>query len=156
MATFSIEDVGEMEGKTWFQTTAGLTTRVRRNPLLGGFGENTQFEFDEDRSNPNSRERIEDIGPCETEISIKAWGNYPFMDSSPNIDYTTEWTIVFRPDRNQVIISLEGSHNTFPNYEGLVNSETSYPFSTNASGPSLWNLGFRWKNIKSTTTVFTP
>ena len=149
VTSFTREDIGSMEGKTWFETSSSPTTRVRRNPLLGGFGDNTQFDTQTETSRPQSRKTVDDLAPCKSRIRIEAWGNYPFVSSSPDIDYTAVWTISLNPKTDEVTIELRGSHNLFPNYEGLADTNQAYEFDTSFSGPSVWNLGIRWTRFRA-------
>jgi hypothetical protein len=58
---------------------------------------------------------------------------------SPDIDFS----VTFRFEvvgRNTVKVTAYGSHNRFPNYEGLVDSGLLYSYDTSGSGPGLINL----------------
>jgi hypothetical protein len=77
---------------------------------------------------------------CKSTIEFSAAGNYPFVSSSPDIDYIATFTIeAIEPDK--VKVTVEGKHDGFPDYEAVVNGQVIYSRKSPSSGPGLWNLG---------------
>ncbi|MEI8290001.1 MAG: hypothetical protein WCH99_11060 [Verrucomicrobiota bacterium] len=58
---------------------------------------------------------------------------------SPDIDFSVSFRFEV-VGKNKVKVSVFGSHNLFPNYEGLVDSQILYFFDTAGNGPNAFNL----------------
>ena len=53
--------------------------------------------------------------------------------------------------KNQITVTLTGSHNSFPDYEGYADGNNFYQYSSSWGGPNPINLGVTWHNIPSRT-----
>jgi hypothetical protein len=101
---------------------------------------------------------VEDVGPCKTKVRFKASAAYPFPPfgidglsaAVPNINYdvTFEFEVTAK---DQVTVSLLGSHNRFPDYEAYADANLFYKYFSGWSGPNLINLGLTWRNIPTGT-----
>ena len=145
----SADELGNLKGEEsgLVETVAGSTKRIRKKFMLGNVNANQPLiEFQEKTATPTQRVTVRDINACTSTIKIKAAGSYPFSNFAPDINYTVTWTLE-RLDNGKIKVRAKGSHNRFPNYEGLVDGQQFYEFDTKGSGPSLWNLGIAWKNF---------
>ena len=91
---------------------------------------------------------IKDVGPCETTITFSPSGGYPFTPSAitPNSDYTVTYDFKVI-GKNKVKVTLSGTHNLFPDYEGYADGAFVCSDSSSYSGPGLWDLR-GWTSIK--------
>lgn len=76
---------------------------------------------------------------CYTIIDIDAAAAYPFISGSPDIDFDIRLT--FRKEGGKIFVSLDGSHNRFPDYEAYLDGELMYTYFSPDSGPGFFNLG---------------
>lgn len=98
--------------------------------------------------------RVEDLGPCKTQVSFTASAAYPFAPFgigllsflTPNINYNVTFTFEVTA-KNQVTVTLSGSHNQFPDYEAYADGNNFYQYSSSWSGPNHIDLGVAWRNI---------
>lgn len=83
--------------------------------------------------------RVDGERPCRVGITIIASGSYPFVWVAPAIDVFVHWTVeVIDPGPNgRVAITLDGAHDSFPDYEGLTNGVLIYHYATKGTGPGL-------------------
>ncbi len=79
---------------------------------------------------------------CYSRVCVTAKAPYAFKPrSSPSIDYSV--CFEFEAGADYVIVSVNGSHDEFPDYEAYVSGPVHkmlYTFPTRFSGPSLVNL----------------
>ena len=142
-----VSELGNMEGAGKpFRSASDLSKRIRKKPILGNIqSPNPILEFQQDNAHSTQTVKVKDEGACTTKITVRAAGSYPFIDVAPDIDYEVTWTLK-RVDKNKIEITIEGWHNGFPNYEGLVDGKNIYEGPTLGTGPNLWNLG--WQKTK--------
>ena len=138
-----ISDIGKMEGKTWFKTEVGASTRIQKQLLFGNG--NPPYLVALERKTAKDlecKEVAHDTGPDSSEVTVKASASYPFI-FAPDIDYEVTFSFC-RMDESTVIVSVKGSHNKFPCYEALVNgSDHIWKYDAKAEGysePGLYNL----------------
>jgi RHS repeat-associated protein len=81
----------------------------------------------------------EALGTCTSKVSVTAAVNYPFVERSPDIDYTFIFYFYHR-FRDVVATKIVYNHNQFPDYEVVINDNVVYYYETKGSGPGLWNL----------------
>jgi len=134
------EDIGKMEGKTLRLHTKSDPSRRIKIGLLSG-----KPVIESGTESPSWTVKIKDVSPCESHITFKASAQYPLglvPDAFvPNIDY--EVTFVLKAqgsERKSGTIKIKGTHNIFPNYEGNVDHNWVYYFSTSETGPTIDNL----------------
>jgi|HubBroStandDraft_6_1064221.scaffolds.fasta_scaffold499267_2 hypothetical protein len=88
--------------------------------------------------NNNGEGNGDNVNECESEVTMHAWGSYPFLPS-PNIEFRVVWNLkVIRT--NRVRITLSGGHNLFPNFEGLLDGSDLYEYPTLLPGPTVSDL----------------
>jgi hypothetical protein len=88
-------------------------------------------------------------GFCMTTVTFVAAAGYPFSPKrlTPNVDYSV--TFAFRVSgENQVSVRIHGQHDTFPDYEAVVDGEAAYAYQTKWSGPLslIFNGTHRFSN----------
>lgn len=94
----------------------------------------------------NPTPQIRDVSPCKSTVTFSPSAAYPFLPA-PKINYTAVFTFeVIR--RDTVKVTLEGSHNLFPDYEGYVDGPTNYEWQSPFDAPGIWNLGILWKSFR--------
>ncbi len=143
------DEIGKLEKNqvNIVKTTTGASQRIRMKPILGNLNAKEPIlEFQEKQATPSETVKVKDIDCCTSEITITAAAAYPFIDVAPKINYEVTWTLKRLGDKIEV--RAKGSHNTFPNYEALVDGTQFYKFTTKGTGPNPWNLGIAWKNFK--------
>ena len=64
---------------------------------------------------------------------------YPFVSAAPAINYHAIWVFTVQ-EQGKVLISLYAEHDIFPDYEGLLDGATVYPYTSPFEGPGLFNL----------------
>lgn len=142
VSTFDSRQIGRLKTLGITETTtSALSHRIRRDWLGLGSGFVVQSKPGLIRSHSI---KVKDINPCKSEITIQASGEYPFNVGGlwgafvPNIDYKVKYTL--ERDATGWVITLDGTHNRFPDYEGRVSQYWIYHWSAPGSGPSIWNL----------------
>jgi RHS repeat-associated protein len=136
------------------------STKIGKNPSTRGGSRNANYPH-KFWSDPSERRKLingswfydapatataggscyKDDYRCRTElrfISVHAAYGY-HQNSSPDIDFTVTWTFEVVA-KSKVKVTVSGSHNRFPNYEGIVDSGLIYTYDTPLSGPGLINL----------------
>jgi len=91
-------------------------------------------------------EKVKDISPCESHITVRVKGRYPFRDylaggEAPGIDYEVTWKLKRNQQNTKFEVASEGEVNEFPAYENLVNQTLIWGQRPTASGPGLFSLG---------------
>jgi len=134
--------------------------RVRRIPSVSdvfGFWHGADNTWDhQTKQAPLSggEARVEDVGFCATRVSLSASASYPFgpygfdllTGLTPDIDYNV--IFIFEvTGKNQVTVTLTGTHNRFPDYEGYADGSAFYQYSSSGGGPNHFNLGLTWRGI---------
>jgi hypothetical protein len=76
---------------------------------------------------------------CNTKVILQASGSYPFIDGGPDIDYKFI-VYMWKHNSDEVEVRIGYDHNTFPNYEVIVDGRVLYKFDTQDTGPSIFNL----------------
>jgi hypothetical protein len=151
-------------GASGSSNTGDSHRRVRRFPsvfdIIGFFhGGDTAWDYETKQAGiTGGNAEVEDLGPCKTKVSFTAAASYPFgpygFDSlhglTPNINYSVTFTFEVTA-KNQVTVTLTGSHNSFPDYEGYADGNNFYKYSSSWGGPNPINLGMTWRNIPSGT-----
>jgi RHS repeat-associated protein len=80
-------------------------------------------------------------GKCSTRVTVEASGNYPFAEISPDIDY--KFLIYFIiTDRDTIVTKVGYNHNSFPDYEVLIDGRIAHKHATKDPGPGMWNLRY--------------
>ena len=142
-------EIGKLEGKNGiFTTSAGISKRIRKAPLLGNINsQNPIIESQSKKAATKQTVTIKDIDACTSKITVKASGSYPFIDVAPDINYKVTFTLK-KAGNGQIEVTVEGSHNQFPAYESLIDGSNIYQYMTSGSGPNLWNLGVASDSFK--------
>ncbi len=104
----------------------------RRNKLTGSISSKTA-------PTRKSVDLSNDKLKCRSEFLVVAAAAYPFTSVAPDIDYTVR--ITFQVIRKGVILAtISGVHDSFPDYEALVDGVLGYGYPTADPGPTLGNL----------------
>jgi len=93
---------------------------------------------------------IKDTNPCCSTIWFKPAAAYPFR-YGPNIDYNIVFTLK-KENSKEISVELTGTHNQFPFYEGLVNSDVFYKYEPQCllcGGPGLYDLNTKADPVKA-------
>jgi RHS repeat-associated protein len=102
---------------------------------------NGSWQYDAPATAKASGAGAKDDYPCQTVLRFMnvhaAYGYAPNI--SPTIDFSVDWTFEV-VGKNKVKITASGSHNDFPNFEGIADSKLIYTFDTAGTGPGLGNL----------------
>ncbi len=142
-------------GGNIFKTEAGESTRIQATLIMvAGHGRNASTgrykyagEIERKTATATQSETVEDVGPCESKITVSGAAAYPFLPG-PNINYTSVWDLK-RKENGDINVTITGSHNTFPSYQGIVNGKVLYLYNTQGSGPGIFNLGVFFTIFKS-------
>jgi RHS repeat-associated protein len=74
-----------------------------------------------------------------TRVTATAAASYPFSLLSPDIDYTF-YIYFYISKRNEVRTKIGAAHNSFPDYEVIIDGTVVYKYRTDDTGPGLFNL----------------
>jgi hypothetical protein len=144
-ATINTSDIGRLQGQgPVFRVDCTASHRVRATvteepPHLGEFRRFGRVELLERIAPATSRETGED-GPDFSRRNVRAAASYPFSRVAPNIDIDVQWHLRHDPASGRVHVMIRGTHNRFPFYEVLVNSQPLYQYRPPARGPGPINL----------------
>ncbi|HAR32073.1 MAG TPA: hypothetical protein DCR65_11145, partial [Gammaproteobacteria bacterium] len=149
VATIDSRDIGDPAaccarrgGLHAVSTSVGASHRLSLKPSNDPMAMLRSMTVKSQTAIPTTRSDTRTDGHCWTKICAAAEAAYPFEPMSPSIDYSICWTFTVA-ERDRVTVTLEGEHNQFPNYEGLVHSPLHYQqymFDTAGTGPGFWNL----------------
>lgn len=103
--------------------------------------ENGSWVYDTPATATASGSAYMDDYRCRSELRfVDVHAAYAYHQTlSPDIDFSVSFRFE-AVGKNKVRVSVFGSHNLFPNYEGLVDSQILYFFDTAGSGPNVFNL----------------
>ena len=144
-AWMNSNDVGNLKSRegSLFLSHADASHRIRRAASLGGAY--TWGNVETRTATAHARERVKDISPCESEVTIYARAGYPFIPQSPSIEYEITWKLKRGATSRELVVEVSGWHRGFPFYEGFVNQRGAsrnsiYSFATTDQGPSVMSL----------------
>jgi RHS repeat-associated protein len=141
---FDSAEIGNLEarGGTLMNTTIGLSHRI-----IGQYDDATNsYTYEANTLDTDTDEtivkihKVTDLGPCVSQIVVKAQSNYPFLPG-PSINYQVTWRLERNGDGSEVTVTNVGLHDQFPAYESIINGNVIYEKMPKASGPGLFNLG---------------
>lgn len=145
-AIIDSDDIGKLrEGVNYFTTSADATKIAAKFPFEDTYFINTAI------ASISASGDAKNNGPCSSELTIKASGNYPFADGLiygfglfvPNVDFKVTFSL--KRSGKFVEAKLEGTHDYFPSYEGFAGKRHLYGFDAarygfNLGGPGIVNL----------------
>ncbi|GJQ27294.1 MAG: hypothetical protein HBSAPP02_23260 [Phycisphaerae bacterium] len=87
----------------------------------------------------HSRQWYRNTRACQSRVEMLGSATYPFVSAAPAINYHAIWVFTVQ-EQGKVLISLYAEHDIFPDYEGLLDGATVYPYTSPFEGPGLFNL----------------
>jgi len=132
-----------MKSKKWMQKLNAT--------ILGPTPLNERGKAELDGGKPT----IVDLGPCKTAVSFKAGASYPFGPFGvdrlkflvPSVDYNVTFTFEVTA-KNEVTVTLTGTHNRSPDYEGFADGSVFYKYKSPWQTPNSISMT-AWSNIRS-------
>jgi hypothetical protein len=139
LASIAIVNTAELgslsEDTNYFGTYTGMSHRAKR---LANLFANT---IESDQATPSADGDSGNLGAQQSWVSVAASAAYPFIAFSPSIDYQVTLELE-RLANGDTLVTFEGSHDTFPMYELLLNGQVAYESASlpPGTGPTIGNL----------------